>query len=146
MKPIHAGTDILLVEDNAGDIRLMTHMLLQSGIEHRLSVAHDGAEALSFLRRTGMHAEAPRPKLILLDLNLPRVDGREVLTAIKGDTELRRIPVIVLTSSRAPQDIQSCYDAHANGYVCKPLNLEGMRTTIEHIVGFWLKLVVLPAS
>ena len=138
--------DILLVEDNRGDVRLMTHMLAQSGIEHRLSIAHDGVEALSFLQRSGAHRDAPRPQLILLDLNLPRVDGREVLAAIKADAELRRIPVIVLTSSRAPQDIRSCYDSHANGYVCKPLNLEGMRTTIEHIVGFWLKLVVLPAT
>jgi CheY-like chemotaxis protein len=143
---MHPEVDILLVEDNAGDVRLMKRMLATSGIQHRLSIAQDGVEALSFLRRSARTADAPRPQLILLDLNLPRVDGREVLSAIKADEELRRIPVIVLTSSHAPQDVRSCYDSHANGYVCKPLNLEGMQTMIDHIVGFWLKLVVLPAT
>lgn len=136
--------DILLVEDNAADIRLITELLGETGTPHRLSVARNGHEALAFLRREGTHAEAPRPGIILLDLNLPRKDGREVLASIKQDPALRRIPVLVLTTSNAEQDIVKSYDLHANCYIVKPVDLERSVALTRAIASFWLTVATLP--
>lgn len=132
--------EILQVEDNAGDVRLAREALYESRIPNRVSVAPDGVEALSFLRREGRYATAPRPDLILLDLNLPKKDGREVLEAIKSDPNLRRIPVVVLTSSLAERDILGCYDRLANCYIAKPADLDEFLAVIKSIETFWLTI------
>ena len=119
-KPI----DILLIEDNPGDVRLTIEGLKEGKILNNLSVVSNGVEALAFLRREGEYVNAPRPELILLDLNLPRKDGREVLAEIKNDNNLKRIPVVILTSSEAEQDIVTSYNLHANGYITKPVELD----------------------
>ena len=137
--------EILLVEDNPGDVRLTIEALKEGRVRNRLSVARDGVEALAFLRRQGPHAQAPRPDLILLDLNLPRRDGREVLADIKDDTVLRRIPVVVLTTSKAEEDILRTYDLHANCYITKPVDLEQFISVVRSIDDFWLSVVRLPA-
>ncbi len=139
-QPIH----ILLVEDNAGDARLTQEALRAGKIHSRLNVVTDGEAALSFLRREGTHAAAPRPDLILLDLNLPGMSGREVLAVIKTDEDLRRIPVVVLTSSAAEQDILESYDLRANCYVCKPVDLDQFMKVVQSIEDFWLTIVKLP--
>ncbi|HEY2898539.1 MAG TPA: response regulator [Gemmatimonadaceae bacterium] len=136
--------EILLVEDNAGDVRLAREGLRECKLLNNLSVASDGVKALAFLRREGEHAQAPRPDLIMLDLNLPRKDGREVLREIKEDEELRRIPVVVLTTSKAEEDILKSYSLHANCYVTKPLAIEQFITVVQAIETFWFTIVKLP--
>lgn len=135
---------ILLVEDNPGDVRLTREALRDAKMLNELYTAADGVEALAFLRREAPHASAPRPDLILLDLNLPKVDGREVLAAIKESPELRRIPVVVLTSSDAEEDVARSYDLHANCYVRKPVELQSFLDVIQTIDDFWLSVVRLP--
>jgi two-component system, chemotaxis family, response regulator Rcp1 len=137
---------ILLVEDNPGDVRLTEEVLRDAKIATKLSTVRDGEEAMAFVRREGAHAGAPRPDLILLDLNLPRKDGREVLNELKSDDELRRIPVIVLTTSMAEPDILMSYDLHANCYIHKPIEFEEFSTAINSIQQFWLLTVQLPPS
>ena len=138
------GIEILLVEDNPGDVRLTLEVLKEGKLLNRVSVARDGVEALAFLRREGAHADAPRPHLVLLDLNLPRKGGREVLEEIKGDPRLKRIPVVVLTTSEAEQDILRSYDLHANCYLTKPVDLEQFIVVVRSIEDFWLTIVRLP--
>jgi len=142
MRPI----EILLVEDNPGDVRLTLEALKEGKLSNHLSVAEDGVAALTFLRREGAFAAAPRPDLILLDLNLPKRDGREVLSLIKADPDLRRIPVVVLTTSKAEQDIVKSYDLHANCYIAKPVVLEEFLEVIRSIESFWLTIVTLPRT
>src|SRR4029079_10656167 len=129
-------------EDNPGDVRLTIEALKEGKVLNTLSVAVDGVEALSFLHREGPYAEAPRPDLILLDLNLPRKDGREVLAEIKADDKLRRIPVVVLTTSQDEQDVFKSYNLHANCYVTKPVDLEQFMTVVRSIEDFWLGIVM----
>jgi two-component system, chemotaxis family, response regulator Rcp1 len=136
--------EILLVEDNPGDVRLTIEGLKEGKVYNNLHVARDGVEALAYLRREGKHAGAVRPDLILLDLNLPRMDGREVLSAIKSDARMRTIPVVVLTTSRAEQDVLGSYDLHANCYITKPVDLEQFMTVVKSIENFWLRVVTLP--
>jgi len=129
--------DILIVEDNPGDVRLVREALKACASSHRLQVARDGEEALAMLRRQPPHQGSSRPNLVLLDLNLPRMDGRELLAQLKHDPELRRIPVVVLTTSGAERDVQSSYDLHANGYVVKPIEVEQLFDMIRVIEQFW---------
>jgi two-component system, chemotaxis family, response regulator Rcp1 len=136
--------DILLVEDNAGDVRLTMEALREGKVRNNLTVARDGVEALAILRREGPHAGAARPDLILLDLNLPKKDGREVLAEIKADANLKRIPVVVLTTSKAEEDILKTYDLHANCYISKPVDLEQFIVVVRSIDDFWLSIVKLP--
>ncbi len=136
--------DILLVEDNPGDARLLREALAEAKIRNRLHVVADGAEALAYLRRQDRFAAAVRPDLILLDLNLPGKDGREVLAEIKRDEDLRRIPVVILTTSQAEADVARAYDLHANAYVTKPLHIEQFITVVKSIEDFWLTIVKLP--
>ena len=136
--------EILLIEDNPGDIRLTREVLRDSAVVHHLSVAEDGVEAMAFLRRQGSYEHAPRPDLALLDLNLPRKDGREVLAEMKADPLLRRIPIVILTSSQAPQDILRAYDLYANCYIPKPMELEQYFAVVKSIVDFWISIVQLP--
>jgi CheY-like chemotaxis protein len=136
--------EILLVEDNPGDVRLTIEALKDGKIRNHLSVASDGEEALGFLRRQGQYAKAPRPDLILLDLNLPKKDGREVLKEIKQEKDLKRIPVVVLTTSTAEKDIIKTYDLHANCYVTKPVDFEQFTNVVKSIEDFWFTVVKLP--
>lgn len=136
--------EILLVEDNPGDVRLTQENFKESKIRNNLSVVDDGVEALAFLRREGRYGDAVRPDVILLDLNLPRKDGREVLKEIKADPELRRIPVVILTISNADEDIIKSYDLHANCYITKPIDLEQFGKVVKSISDFWLTMVKLP--
>jgi chemotaxis family two-component system response regulator Rcp1 len=136
--------EILLVEDNPGDVRLTREALREGKVRNNLYVVSDGVEALAFLRRQGQHIDAARPDLILLDLNLPRKDGREVLQDIKSDPALRHIPVVVLTSSQADQDIIRAYDLHANCYVTKPVDFEQFIHVVRTIENFWFSIVKLP--
>ena len=136
--------EVLLVEDNPGDVRLTKEAMRESKVIVNLSVAPDGEEALAFLRKQGKHQSAPRPDLILLDLNLPKKDGREVLAEIKVDDDLRRIPVVVLTTSRAEEDILRTYDLHANCFITKPVDLDQFITVVEAISDFWFSVVRLP--
>ena len=136
--------EILLVEDNPGDVRLTIETLRENQLRNNLHVARDGVEALKFVRHEGQHADAVRPDLILLDLNLPRKDGREVLAEIKLDPVLKSIPVVVLTSSRAEQDVQRAYELQANCYVTKPVDLDQFVTVVRSIEHFWLRVVTLP--
>src|SRR4030042_2490658 len=133
--------DILLVEDNPGDVRLAQEALKGSKVRNNMFVVGDGVEAMEFLRRQGKYANAPRPDLILLDLNLPRKSGREVLCEIKSDDGLKRIPVVVLTVSRDEQDILNAYDFHANCYIVKPLDFEQFINITKTIEDFWLTIV-----
>ena len=135
---------ILLVEDNPGDVRLAQEALKESKIRNKLFVVNDGVEAMEYLRRQGKYADAARPDLILLDLNLPRKSGREVLTEIKTDGSLKRIPVVVLTVSRAEEDIIKAYDRYANCYITKPLDFNQFMAVTKAIEGFWLTIVKLP--
>ena len=136
--------EILLVEDNPADADLTREGLADGRLLHTLHHVTDGVLALQFLRREGKFANAPTPDLVLLDLNLPKMDGRQVLQAIKGDPELRRIPVVVLTSSQAEADIARSYDLHANCYMCKPVDLNQFLETVRQIEEFWLTVVRLP--
>jgi chemotaxis family two-component system response regulator Rcp1 len=136
--------DILLVEDNPGDVRLTEEALRDSKVQNKLYVARDGMEATAFLRREGKYANAPHPDLILLDLNLPKKDGPEVLAEIKEDPALKHIPVVILTSSKAEEDIIKTYNLHANCYITKPIDLEQFMTVVNSIRDFWLTIVKLP--
>jgi CheY-like chemotaxis protein len=139
-KPI----EILLVEDNPGDVRLTKESLCDAKIHTNMRVAGDGLEAMACLRREGQYANTTRPDLILLDLNLPRMNGFEVLDAIKEDADLKRIPVVVLTTSQAEQDIIRSYNLYANAFVTKPVDLEQFIKVIKSIEDFWLEIVKLP--
>ena len=141
-KPI----EILLVEDNPGDVRLTIEALKEDKVLNHLSVARDGVEAMAFLRHEGQYADAPRPDLVLLDLNLPKKDGRVVLEEIKRDPDLRRIPVVVLTTSQAEQDIVKSYDLYANCYVTKPVDLHQFISAVKSIEDFWFTIVKLPPN
>jgi two-component system, chemotaxis family, response regulator Rcp1 len=137
--------NILLVEDNPADVRLTEEALKEAANAlTRLHVATDGAQALEFLHRQGEFAGAPRPDLMLLDLNLPRVDGRQVLAHVKGDPDLRRIPVVVLTTSPSEDDILHAYDQHVNSYIRKPVDLDQFFDVLKAIDGYWLGAVALP--
>jgi CheY-like chemotaxis protein len=135
--------EILLVEDNPGDARLTREALRDAKVRNNLHVAPDGVEALAFLRRQGKHAAVPKPDLILLDLNLPKKDGREVLEAVKQDDQLRHIPVVILTTSQAERDIVESYRLRANAYVTKPVDLEQFLRVVQSIEHFWLEIVKL---
>lgn len=136
--------ELLLIEDNPGDVRLTQEALKHSDINVHLSVARDGVEAMEFLRHNGPYADAPKPDLILLDLNLPRKSGREVLSEIKSDPELKRIPVLIMTTSRAEQDVNRAYHLNANCYITKPMDLDEFLRIVKAIEDFWLKTVTLP--
>jgi CheY-like chemotaxis protein len=138
--------EILLVEDSPGDVRLTVEALRDGKVLNNLSVARDGVEALTFLRKEGPHVAAPRPDLILLDLNMPKKDGREVLAEVKSDESLRRIPVVILTTSQAEQDILKSYDLHANCYITKPVDFDQFIAVVQSVEDFWLSLVKLPAE
>jgi two-component system, chemotaxis family, response regulator Rcp1 len=138
--------EILLVEDNPGDVRLTKEALKEGKVYNNLHWAKDGVEALEFLKRQGKHANAPRPDIILLDLNLPKKDGREVLAQIKRDSELKQIPVVVLTTSEAEEDVLKSYELHANCYVTKPVDLEKFIHVVQSIDRFWLTVVTLPPA
>ena len=138
--------ETLLVEDNEADIRLTREVFADGRFLNKLSVVRDGEEAMAFLKRRAPYANAPRPDLVLLDLNLPRKDGREVLAEMKNDEELRRIPVVILTTSRAEADVVRTYELHANCYIVKPVDLSQFISVVRSIEDFWLKLVRLPTS
>ena len=138
------AVEILLVEDNPGDVRLTQEALKESKIRNNLSVVRDGVEAMAFLHNEGSYANAPRPDIILLDLNLPRKDGREVLSEIKQDETLKKIPVVILTTSDDEHDILQSYNLHANCYITKPVDLGRFVTIIKNIEDFWLTIVRLP--
>ena len=138
--------EILMVEDNPGDVRLAQEALRDGRVHNQLSVVADGVEALAYLRREGRYRDATRPDLILLDLNLPRKDGREVLGEIKADADLRRIPVVILTTSADERDVLSAYELHANCYVVKPVDLEQFITIVKSIENFWFEIVKLPSA
>ena len=149
MEPSHKQDrrplEILLVEDNPGDVRLTKEAMREGGVDNRLSVAMDGEEALDFLHRRSPFEDAPRPDLILLDLNLPRKDGREVLAEIKADENLRQIPVVVLTTSQAEEDICKAYSLSANCYINKPVEFDDFQQVFKLIEDFWLSVVRLPS-
>ncbi len=136
--------EILMIEDNPGDVRLTQEALKENKMYNRLHVVRDGVEAMAFLRQEGRYADAPRPDLILLDLNLPKKDGREVLAEIKADEDLKRIPVVILTSSQAEEDVLRTYNLHANCYVTKPVDLDQFIRVVKSIEEFWLTIVKLP--
>ena len=136
--------EVLLVEDNPGDVRLTREALRDGKVSNHLSVVTDGVEALKFLRRQEPYADAPRPDVVLLDLNLPKKDGREVLREIKGDPALRTIPVVILTSSEAERDISGAYALQANCYITKPVDLDQFITVVKSIEDFWFSVVKLP--
>lgn len=136
--------EILLVEDNAADVRLTVEALREGKVRNNLNVVRDGVEALEYLRRSGKHEGAPRPDLVLLDLNLPRKDGREVLAEIKADPDLRQIPIVVLTTSSAERDIVASYTLHANCFITKPVDLHQFFEVVRSIDEFWLSIVRLP--
>ena len=136
--------EILLVEDSPGDVRLTKEALKDSKVANTLTVAEDGVEAMALLRRKGKYSEAVRPDLILLDLNLPRKDGRQVLAELKADEDMRSIPVIVLTTSLAEEDIIRTYNLHANCYITKPVDLDKFLNVVRTIEDFWLSIVKLP--
>ncbi len=142
MKPV----EVLLVEDNPGDVRLTMEAMKEAKIVNNLSIASDGIEALAFLRREGTFKGAARPDIILLDLNLPKKDGREVLAEIKEDKSLRQIPVVILTTSQAEEDILRTYNLHANCFVTKPVDLDQFIHVVKTIGDFWLSLVKLPPN
>ena len=136
--------EVLLVEDNPGDVRLTMEALKEAKMHNRVSVVQDGMDAMDFLRKRGKFADATRPDLILLDLNLPRKNGREVLAEIKADESLKCIPVVVLTTSEAEQDILKAYKLHANCYVTKPVDLDQFIKVVQSIENFWMTVVKLP--
>ena len=136
--------EILLVEDNPGDARLTAEALNDAKVLNTLTVVQDGVEALTYLRRQGRYSDAPRPDVVLLDLNLPKKDGREVLAEIKEDPDLKRIPVVVLTTSKAEEDIARTYDLHGNCYISKPVDLDQFMTVVKSIENFWFTVVRLP--
>ena len=135
---------ILLVEDNPGDVRLTREALKEAKVQNSLSVASDGVEAMAYLRREGAYSAAARPDIVLLDLNLPKKDGRQVLAEVKVDPELRRIPIVVLTTSKAEEDILKTYDLHANCFITKPVDFDKFVKVVQSIEHFWLSIVTLP--
>lgn len=136
--------DILLVEDNKGDAELAAEALEDAKMKNNLFTVFDGEEALDFLYNRGNHENAPRPDMIILDLNLPKKDGQEVLEEVKSDPSLRRIPVVILTTSKAEEDILRTYDLHANCYITKPLEFNKFIDVVKSIEDFWMSIVVLP--
>jgi two-component system, chemotaxis family, response regulator Rcp1 len=138
--------EILLVEDNPGDVRLTMEALKEGKLLNHVSVAEDGVEALALLHQEGKYAGRPRPDLILLDLNLPKKDGREVLAEIKEDPDLRHIPVVVLTTSTAEHDVLKTYDLHANCYINKPVDFEQFLEVVKSVGDFWFSVVILPSG
>jgi two-component system, chemotaxis family, response regulator Rcp1 len=138
------STEVLLVEDSPGDVRLTQEAFRDADSSIRLHVASDGVEAMAFLRKQGIHLNAPRPDLVLLDLNLPKMDGREVLAHIKEDPSLRTIPIVILTTSEADADIAKCYELQANCYLSKPGQLDAFEALVKSINDFWLTKVKLP--
>lgn len=143
--PDHKTIDVLLVEDDPGDVLMTREAFAENKVANRLAVVSDGVSALEFLRKEGEHADAPTPDLVLLDLNLPRMDGREVLAAMKSDDELRRIPVVVLTTSEAEEDVLRSYSLHANAYVTKPVDFERFIDVVRQIDDFFVSVVRLPS-
>ena len=141
-EPVHM--EVLLVEDSPGDVRLTQEAFREANVSIHLHVASDGVEAMAFLRREGAHARAPRPDLILLDLNLPKMDGREVLAQIKGDDSLKTIPTVILTTSESEADIVKSYQLQANCYLSKPVQLDAFEKLVGSINDFWLTKVKLP--
>jgi CheY-like chemotaxis protein len=137
---------ILLAEDNPGDVRLTQEALKAAKVSNTLHVVEDGVETMAFLHREGKHVDAPRPDVILLDLNLPRMDGREALAEIKSDPDLRSIPVVILTSSELEEDVIKAYDLHANCYATKPVELDQFLHIVKAISDFWLTIVKLPSE
>lgn len=137
---------VLLVDDNPADVRLTREALSEGRISSELNVVGDGVEALRFLRREAAYAKMPRPDLVLLDLNLPGKSGREVLREMKSDPDLRRIPVMVLTTSRADEDLDAAYSLHANCYIRKPVNLDEFLDVVRSIEQFWFMIVTLPSA
>jgi len=145
MKSPNVNTiDILIVEDNAGDARLIKEVLNDNKIYNSLYIARDGVEALDFLFRRGKHTDSPRPDLIILDLNLPKKDGREVLAEIKSDSVLRHIPIVIMTISQAEEDILKSYNLHANCFITKPIDLNQFIRVVKSIEDFWFSIVKLP--
>jgi CheY-like chemotaxis protein len=142
VKPI----EVLLVEDNPGDVNLTREAMENSKIHIALHAVSDGVEAMAFLRQAGKYAEAPRPDLVLLDLNLPKKDGKEVLAEIKADPDLKRIPVVILTISKDEEDILKSYNLHANCYITKPIELNQFIKVVKTIEDFWLTIVKLPPN
>jgi len=138
--------EILLVEDNPGDVRLTLEAMKENKVYINMHVVEDGERAMAFLRQQGQYADMPRPDLILLDLNLPKKDGRQVLAEIKSDPGLKRIPVVILTTSAAEEDILKTYDLHANCYVTKPVDLDQFIKVVRSIEEFWLSIVKLPVE
>jgi CheY-like chemotaxis protein len=138
--------EILLVEDNPGDVRLTQEALKEAKVRNNLHVVMDGIAAISFLRREGEYSDAPRPDLVLLDLNLPLKDGRDVLQEMKNDESLKRIPVVILTTSKAEEDIIKTYNLHANCYITKPIDLDQFLQVVKSIEDFWLTVVKLPPN
>ncbi len=136
--------EILMVEDNPGDVRLTIEALKEGKVRNNLTTVEDGEAAMKYLRRQGPYSKVPRPDLVLLDLNLPKKNGREVLAEIKDDPDLKRIPVVILTVSEAEQDIIKSYNLHANCYITKPVNLEQFIKVVRSIEDFWLSIVMLP--
>lgn len=141
----HALADILLIEDNPADVEITRQGLAAAGVPHNLHVVSDGEQAVMFLRREGMFVDSPQPDVVLLDLNLPGKGGRLVLQDIKSDEQLRHIPVIVLSSSNAPADINDAYQLHANSYVIKPIEFEPFVQMVQGICDYWLKMVARPS-
>ena len=146
MTPHFRPIEILLVEDSPSDAELTLEALHDAKVANRVNVVEDGVYAMEFLRRQGRWANAPRPDVILLDLNLPRKDGREVLAEIKNDDDLKSIPVVVITNSRAEQDVLRSYNLHANCYISKPVDLEQFLTVVRAIEFFWLSIIMLPTE
>ena len=146
MKPRMRPIEILLVEDSPSDTQLTIEALKEGKVVNNLTQVEDGVEAMAFLRRQGRHAQAPHPDLILLDLNLPRKDGREVLEELKADPALKTIPVVVLTTSCAEQDVLQSYQLHANCYITKPVDFQQFIDVVRSIERFWLSVVTLPDS
>ena len=138
--------EILLAEDNPGDVMLTKKALEQGKLANNLHVVTDGVEALQFLRQDGEYADEPRPDLVLLDLNMPRKDGKDVLRELRDDDDLRRIPVVVLTSSESEEDIARSYELNANAYLTKPVDFDGFIEIVNRMESFWFKVVKLPES
>jgi CheY-like chemotaxis protein len=143
-KEARGQMQILLVEDSPGDVRLTREAFRDADPNLRLHIAGDGAEAMAFLRRQGAHADAPRPELILLDLNMPKKDGREVLAEIKGDKSLKLIPTVILTTSEAEADVVKCFELQANSYLLKPVDLTAFEVLVKSVNDFWLSKSRLP--
>lgn len=144
MNPEPSAVEILLVEDNPGDVKLTRKALEQANLENNLHVANNGVEAMKFLQNEAGHADAPRPDLVLLDLNMPKMDGQDVLAEMKEDDELSRIPVVILTSSESEEDVVKSYDLNANAYLTKPVDYNGFIDIVDSLENFWLQVVKFP--